>query len=452
MRGAIVSTLLVASMAACARSPRASHGRAPASVASPAPSASTARGAPTPAPTDAGADASPTAAPAKAHEDFQLVAVGNTWGAEILWLTTHGSRVWLSGRNVDAVADGDGPLTKQTDPLKGLPYQPTKHVLLLAGTHPHLYVLRYERREVPAQESHPVVFVRTTQGWIQARPLKDKLLPVAFLPWGEGALVVHSQIGPSIPAGVPSYSADAPGTAFEYVAPTGVVSDPKLGVDRRFMAWDADSDGATLSLLGTVVTDRAGADPELTIEVARGAAGTFERSVLFRTTDFQWAALSLARVREQGAFALVLPPSNNTELGSWKPTAQTPYVVRAGGHRAAPIPWDADTWRVRDAALDGTSLLVIEAGFASDATKLLRVSGETVEELVLPGLTSDGHGFRVANPHEAALASCEATKLSMRAPDDLWIQASCASADAGKPPIPAVFRRGHAQKNVVVLP
>jgi hypothetical protein len=399
---------------------------------------------------DAGAP--PEAAPSTTREDVTLVAVGKTWGAKLLWLSLHGSRVWLSGRNVDALADGDGPLVKQTDPLEGLSYQAGKHVLLVAGVHPHLYALRYERREVPSQPSNPVVFVRTSRGWAQAKPLANTLLPVAFVPWGEGALVVHSQVGPSIPAGLPSYAPGRPGTELQYVAPSGAVSDPKLGVERSFMAWSADSDGKTLSLFGTVRTDHGEEDPEYAIELARGTSGALRTSVLFRTTQFAWADMSLARVREDGATALVLPPDNNTELGSWKPNARTIYEIRAAGPRPTVVRGNADRCRISDALLDRGSLLAIETCFDSGATRLLRVTAEAVQRVVLPSLAANDGGFRVATPSDEAPIPCEASGLLLRAPDDLWIRAACTSSDTSQAPLPAVFRRGGAPQPVIALP
>jgi hypothetical protein len=63
----------------------------------------------------------PSSPPVPRSKELTLVAVGKERGSTILWLKKLGSRVWLSGRGLDAYADGDGPLVRAPDMLKGLP-------------------------------------------------------------------------------------------------------------------------------------------------------------------------------------------------------------------------------------------------------------------------------------------------------------------------------------------
>lgn len=214
------------------------------------------------------------------------------------------------------------------------------------------------------------------------------------------------------------------------------------------MAWAADSDGKTLSLLGTVVRDRGDADPEFAIELVRGSAGPLERTPLFRTTDFPWAELSLARPQEQGGSALVLPPNQNTEAGGWKPSARTLYETTTGAPHTTTVPGDVDSCRIVDARQDKGSLLAIEE--CLDGTKrLLRMGAGGLQHVLLPSLAQDKGSFRLATASDTAPIACRPVHLLLRGSDDLWIRAEC-SGDQGA--VPAVFRRGHAQKSVVALP
>jgi len=103
--------------------------------------------APPPAPVDAGTTittASAAAAvppPPLATDTFEIVAKGKA-SSKVLSLQAHGTRVWLSARNLDAFADGDGPLVKGPDPLEKLAYTPGKHYLQVVGVEPHLFVMR----------------------------------------------------------------------------------------------------------------------------------------------------------------------------------------------------------------------------------------------------------------------------------------------------------------------
>src|SRR4051812_25594181 len=77
-----------------------------------------------------------------ASDALEVVAIGKTWSSKILWLQEIGSRVWLSGRNLDAYADGDGPLTKGPDLLAKFPYRPGVHSMRVVGAYPNLFALR----------------------------------------------------------------------------------------------------------------------------------------------------------------------------------------------------------------------------------------------------------------------------------------------------------------------
>src|SRR5688500_2331869 len=58
-----------------------------------------------------------------ASDALEVVAIGKTYNSRILWAHALGKRFWLSGSNVDAFAEGDGPLVKGPDILQKLPYK-----------------------------------------------------------------------------------------------------------------------------------------------------------------------------------------------------------------------------------------------------------------------------------------------------------------------------------------
>src|SRR5512135_859007 len=70
-----------------------------------------------PAPEDAGPAAKQAPPLPLADSGLELVAVGKRWTSKLISLEALGDRVWLSGVDVDAYADGDGPLTKGPDVL-----------------------------------------------------------------------------------------------------------------------------------------------------------------------------------------------------------------------------------------------------------------------------------------------------------------------------------------------
>lgn len=399
---------------------------------------------------DAGASTTITSPPLPlASDDLELVAVGKSWGSKIIWLKVLGSRVWLSGRNVDAYADGDGPLVPGPDMLKGLPYKPGVHALDVAGIHPRLYALRAKDVSSRVESPEPTVFVHRENGWSQAKPLDLISYPHAFVPWGDGVIVVDSQI--HLNAG-PFYNEERPGTTLLYIGPDGNVGAPNVTLDRRFLAWTAASDGATLTLLGTLGDPKRDEPFTNGLYVARGAAKD-KLSVLLLAPNAQ-AGMEIygSTVHELGTAAWVTPPRSVTIEETWRPTPTTVFRI-ADGKSQAKSPFSGDECVVQGAAFVETTLFVIRECFGSgEAPSLVRIGSDGKRERVkLPMLAKkEGGSFRVATASDKVPFRCDPRKLHVRAPADLWIETECGGGDGGGG-IPAVFRRGHAQE-VVTLP
>lgn len=395
--------------------------------------------------------------PLPLSDELALVAVGKRTQSRILWLNALGSRVWLSGVNLDAYADGDGPLAKAPDLLKGLPYQQGIHSFRFAGNWPRIYALRTKQIEGRDDSPEPTVFIRRDDGsWKQAKSIKDPVYPEAFLPWGEGVLFIFSQIerGQTV-----TYVPDVPGTTLVYVAPDGTVSDPKLPIDRAFVTWSADSDGTTLSLLGAkgipAPKGSISGVGDSVVLVRGNAKDGFTSTTLLKPGIHQDTLMS--HVHESGVSAVISPPPYMTvDDGAWKPSPTSTYVVRDGKveHRKVPVTREGAT--VASATAVGDAVYVVRKGWADspDAQTILRMRGDAVEKLPLPKLApKEGGGFRLAKTGEKGALPCWAEDVVVREKEDVWIWAGCgAGPNADQNAVPAVFRRGRAQDEPVIIP
>lgn len=396
-----------------------------------------------------------------ASDTLEVVAIGRSFNSKILWLQELGSRVWLSGVNLDAYADGDGALVKGPDLLAKFPYQQGVHDMRVVGAYPHLYAMRTKHVNGRMESPEPTLFVYAPEAggpgtWAQAKPLGISWYPIAFLAHREGALVVTGQVEGNA---APYYSPPGPGTSFTYLAPDGSLSDPKLGVHPLFMAWGASSDRSTLSLIGTIATPpKANAKDEgygiSGIHVARVSGDGAKLVAVQRNLGVSFDAYG-AHVHEAGGTVLVVPsPSPYMEEG-WKPDPLTVFLVTDDKPRPRRIAGN-ESCALVDAHLVGDVVYAIRRCFSETMLEdVVRVAADgKTEKLALPRLVKkEGGGFRVAaTPAEKAKGfACAAVSMVVRAPDDVWVTGKCGEGGAyDSPAIPVVLRRGRPQEPVLL--
>ena len=174
----------------------------------------------------------------------------------------------------------------------------------------------------------------------------------------------------------------------------------------------------------------------------RRGAGPFEASVIVKV---QGPASQSVRtgVREFGAAALVWPPpvrddgtpvtgalaEGGDEL-AWKGHASS--IFRITDSSTTEVKFRSSSEQdcsVRDAAVVGDNVYAIVA-CSDGAVRVVRAAAH-------------GEPTRVALPSVPTLGDCAPRRLTGRAPDELWVLATCAST--GKSEMHAVFRRGRAQ-------
>jgi hypothetical protein len=395
-----------------------------------------------------------------ATDTLEIVAIGKTFNSRILWLQEHGSRVWLSGQNLDAYADGDGALIKGPDLLAKLPYKQGVHSMHVVGAYPHLFALRTKKVNGRIESPEPAVFVYTAEDggpgtWKESKPLGMSWFPHAFVGYREGALIVNSQIQGN--AG-PYYTPGEPGTTLTYVAPDGTLSDPKLGLHPHFMAWGASSDRTTLTLLGTFAIPPRAKDEMYDASGAHlvrigkdGPKKIALQSNLGFALETYWS-----RVHESGGKAVAIPPSSLTDGAGWRPNGRTVFIVDDDKPRPRTVAGDESCYVV-DARVLGDDLYAIRRCYSADVLeRMVRVTADgKTEELALPRLVKkDGGGFRAAgtDAERKYAMSCVPGKLLLRGDSDLWVTATCGGggSSASAPAIPIVLRRGHAQEPVIL--
>jgi len=385
------------------------------------------------APVDAGVakdsaeDALQVTPPAPRAATLALVALGRRRGARVVWLQAHGQRVWLSGAGFDAYADGDGLLVPGHDLLDGLPYQSSKHRIIVAGHYPKLVALRALKEDSPTG-AEVAAFVYQPPLWTRAGALRSsEELPAAFVPWGEGALLVESRLTPD--RRVNQINPSLPAAWLEYIDRDGKVSDPKLPVPRALLPWAAASDGSTLSLIGYTESAWKG------VELVRGDAKGFVSAVVSTRNAPEMRDL---QVTENGQAALVFQSALSARGAS-----KEVVVVRdgaaaprgAGSGDAVECPFvdgvmiDGDAFLIRRCVMTGGTLVRVPAVGPASEVELPRVDA------------AGGQALR-----------CHPKKLVVRAPNDLWIQAACGVGDEGDlvDAVPAVFRRGFPQEPLIL--
>ncbi len=385
-----------------------------------------------------------------AKETFELVAVGKAWGSKLVWLKQLGSRIWLSGKNVDAYSDGDGPLVPAPDLLKGLSYQGSKHVIWVAGAYPRLYALRIKNVSYRVESQETTAFALSDGKWIKAEPLLHDHEPHAFITWGDGALMVWSAV---VNATVQYVSGQ--GTELQTIGPDGKLGDPGLQIDPAFVAWDASSDGTTLSLLGSRGGARKDTDMfERGIWVVRGSKATGMKLVSLLPNVVATSLATLSDIDEMGQLALVKPG-----YGSDWGKVRTVFFVGDDGNPKTRVIGIApcDVFRQK---LVGETLWAIETcdKRPTGEHKLVRVSpdGKT-ERIELPYLVKGEKGYRAGTADEKGALRCDPWNLVSRGPDDLWIELECGRnvGDMGgrfgnTAMVSAVLRRGHPQEPVLL--
>lgn len=397
-----------------------------------------------------------------ASDKLEVVALGRTYNSRILWAQAVGKRFWLSGLNVDAFADGDGPLVKGPDILAKLPYKPGVHSMHVVGAWPRLYALRTKNVEGRMESPEPTLFVYHSDDgpgtWTEAKPLGMSWFPHAFVAWGEGAVVMTSAI--QFNAG-PYLSPGEVATSLSYLAPDGSVSDPGLPIPKDFLAWTAESDGTTLSLLGTVALpmkkpdEFAGTSGVHLVRVTKDGA----KRTLIRSTEGDgtlWLELYRSRVLERGGAALVTPGPHVLTDG-WKPSALSTFSVGEDGKpRVRTFSGNEfcslDSAQPVGAAIYGIRQCFGESGERYDLVRL--DAGGKTEKVPLPRIVKNAAGgFRVATAKEKGAIECNPTSIAVREPDDVWVWAKCggnpAIWDRG-PAVPVLLRRGRPQEPIVI--
>lgn len=381
-------------------------------------------------------------------EDLSLVAVGRRWGSKLIWLKALGGRVWLSGTNLDAYADEDGPLVKGPDLLADLPYTPGKHRLDVVGRYPVLFALRRKDVSGRMDSVEPAVFVRSGGSWTAANKLAIGGHPHAFLAWNGGALVVDSVIQLNAS---PWWDGKEQGTTFDFVAPDGTVTHPALLDDRAFMAWDGASDDKTLTLVGTKMQGSLEKGTTTGAWIARGGAnGKLTLTALLPKVGIGMEAYG-ARLVGHGEHTVFVPPANPIVDTTWEPFRSAVYVLGEGKPDATKLEAASEHCRIEDIAVVDESTYVVRECLDARGRELLRVTGgKSLSKIALPGLVKNpGGGFRMATK-DAAFA-CEPTSLTVRGPSDLWVVGRCGvGTERDSPSIPVVFRRGHVQEAVVL--
>lgn len=399
----------------------------------------------TPAPT-------PTAAPTEPPPPttFELVAVGKRSGSKIVWLKLVGDRVWLSGVGLDAYADGDGPLAVGPDLTAGLT-QKRGEAYAYTGSGSNLLFALRTNPEFAKSDDRPTIWVRDGKGpWSSGTKLphfygsQNWLNQWGFTRWKDGALFVSAQVAAVVNMQLPV--PNRPGTDFQTISANGEIKDIAFDLPRDVMAWTADSDGTTLSLVGY----RAKNMKATGISVFRGdEKGPLEETPILDDPGTQDPrALFSVVVREQGKAALAYIAERPYGAAPLEKLATTVFVVGAKDDAAkgprkivfAPPGKGA----VVAAAYVGSSIYATvmhgEHGQLSRAT--LREEPTPVK---LPSLAKDANGFHVAKDGEVGLG-CEPRDLFARK-DDLWVQATCSGPGTK---VPAVFRLGRAQEPIVL--
>lgn len=393
-----------------------------------------------------------------ASDKLEVVAVGTSAASKVLWLTEHGSRVWLSGRNLDAYAEGDGPLVKGPDWLAKFPYKPGVHSMRVVGAYPHLFALRTKNVNGRLESPEATLFVYTPEEggpgtWAKAEELSMLGYPHDFVAYRDGALVVDSQIQFN---SEPYFNPPGPGTTLTYLRPDGKLEHPTLGLHPHFLAWGASSDRTSVSFIGTImVPPKKGTEDTMFqangTHVVRVTSEGVTTAAVQRDLGIAMETY-LAHVHDSGGKALAIPPHSLLGAeGGWRPNGRTMFVIEGG--KATPRAMAGnDSCAIADAKLMGESIFAIRDCMDEGGTQeLVRLTpdGKT-ERVALPKLVKDGKAFRVAKTEAEAkqALACKVSSIMVRPPSDLWATATCDGPSVGG--LPVVLRNGRPQEPIVL--
>lgn len=407
---------------------------------------------------DAGAGTAALASVAEAAEpaplttksmSFSLVAIGAKYGSKLLSMQLHGDHVWLSGRGIDAHAEGAAPLAKGPDPLAGLPYKQKEDVVRVVGTWPNLYATR------TADQGYLVtVFVRREHGWDEAGRIESESLTLQdTIAWKDGALIVRSA---HRHGGEPQLDGPGPGTVLHFVGPKGDLGTPTLSFAREFIAWKGIGAGESLALVGTLgkpTDDKHRAfDPAL--HVLWGTEQSMRDTRMF-ATGFGTGTYAQA-IALRGS-TLVVGQDRNSEAFHDVyefPSVPPLWTIVDGKPKAlgARLPEGcvARDLVVGDGRVYFTTFCLPQP--TAPALVTAPLDGGKAERIPLPKIAKKaGGGFTVATAEAGALA-CLPYRVLLRGPADLWVAAWCGTNDDayGEGSIPAVFRTGPAQQPIVL--
>lgn len=377
---------------------------------------------------------------------FELVAAGKKSGSKIVWLRPIGDRVWLSGMGLDAYADGDGPLATAPDLTQGLK-QKQGEEYDYTGNGSVVFALRTEP-DMPKSEDVPTVWTRDGKGpWSAGTKLPkfygagNHLNAWGFTRWKNGALFVSGQIASG--TNMALFAPNAPGTLFETISPSGEIKEATFDFPKDVMAWAADSDGKTLSVVGYRAKNLKSAG----ISVFRGddSGPLVETPIIADPGTPDPHSLFAVTVREHGTGALAYIKSQPGTIDGLDKLATTVFVIGDKSTEAKKIVFaPAGKGAVAAAAHVGDA--VYATVMKNEKYQFFRAAdGGEPAPVVLPSLAKGAAGFGVAKDGEKAL-TCEATNLFARK-NDLWVQAMC-SGQGMK--VPAVFRLGHAQDPIAL--
>jgi len=386
-----------------------------------------------------------------ATEHLEIAAIGKSYNSKIIAFAALGDRVWLSGRGLDAFADGEGPLGKGYDVLEKLPYKQGVHHMEVVGRYPKLFAMRYKDVESRADSPEPTLFVyhaadNAPGTWTESEPTGIGWFPHAFAAFKDGAVLVTSQIQRN--AGAYYTPSEGPGTLITFVGPDGKVTSSTMGAHNLFMAWDGSAHGDTLSLLGTVAAPPAkgemfwsGAGMQL---VRIGPDGAKQIAIMPKL-DSTLDVYSTGTRQSASGTTIFSPSPFNT---GWQPDGRTFYVIGADNQRKARTVPGGDACSVVTAELVGDQAYVIRRCYTDGVDEQLLLVGPDSKSKLIPMpriVKAAAGGFRPAatEQEKAKGIGCAPLGLVVRPPSDLWVRGQCGG-------VSIVARLGKAQEPIAI--
>ena len=358
-------------------------------------------------------------------------------------------RIWSKAFSASARANAGLIVDQLPEPWVGAPFDPKRQTLTYAGDLPSSFALR--RNDVPCLAvDDSTLLVLLGKKWLERRLRSRALPPHALLAWGDGALLVDSQIqacgwATSSPV---EQLAQPTGTVFTQVAPDGSLSHPSLDLDPSFMAWGGSSTGQTLALVGTFGV-RADADAGVPaigsrdiVAMRRHGQGPFKASLIVRAEGAASQSLR-TQIREFGSAALLWPPpahDDGTPVAgalaeggdeiAWKGHASSIFLLNDAGSAELSFRTASEQdCQVAEATLAGDDVYALVA-CPSQPARLVRATRALAPQAVTV-------------PRLGPL-TCVPTQIIGLGPNDLWLRAACGGTP-NQPETIAIFRQGHAQ-------